>query len=80
MGGYGQTLDTARFKERSDVPQQNRGPVEGVGDGRRAAQPSTEHNQETVDKVEDLSWAVESGLDLTDTVDCDRVTKHLPGK
>ncbi|KAK8055409.1 hypothetical protein PG993_000636 [Apiospora rasikravindrae] len=36
------------------------------------------HNKKIVDKVEDLSWAVESGLNLTDTVDYNRSTKQLP--
>lgn len=79
-GGYGQTLDTAKFREIPDGQQPSRGPVEEAGDGREAAQLSTEYNSEIADEVGDISRAVERELDLTNTVDCDRITKHLPGK
>ncbi|KAK6864020.1 hypothetical protein PG990_006540 [Apiospora arundinis] len=76
-GGYGQTLDTAGFKERSDVPPRL-GPLKGIEDRKKPAEVSDELDKGIVDHVEDLSWAVESGLNLTNTVDCDRITTHRP--
>ncbi|KAK7951278.1 uncharacterized protein PG986_007006 [Apiospora aurea] len=84
-GGYGQALDTARFRDKRDVSP-GKVHVKGVEGESRPAKPSyeaqnshlEEQNKKIVDKVEDLSWAIESGLDLTDTVDYDRTTKQLP--
>ncbi|KAK7908510.1 hypothetical protein PG985_015813 [Apiospora marii] len=113
--GYGQTLDTARFRENrnapsSQVPVQSQGPaqsadeqipdtakfrerqntpsrqmpvqktvpLQGAADGRKPAMQSPEQNKAIVDKVQDLSWAVESGLDLTNTVDQDESIQRLP--
>lgn len=72
------TLDTARFRERQNAPSRQVS-VQSVDGRRKPAMQSGEQNKAIVDKVQDLSWAVESGLDLTNTVDQDESIQRLPG-
>ncbi|KAK8050519.1 hypothetical protein PG994_012249 [Apiospora phragmitis] len=75
--GYGQTLDTAKFIQKQNAPT-SQVPAESADGERGLASSSDEHNKAIVNKMEDLSWAVEAGLDLTDTVDQDQSIKRLP--
>ncbi|KAK8139101.1 hypothetical protein PG984_002481 [Apiospora sp. TS-2023a] len=90
-GGYEQTLGNAQFRIKDDVPSsqapapsqvpvQSQAPVpmQSTDGTRKTAIQSEEENKAIVDKIEDLSWAFEAGLDLTDTVDQDEEIKNLP--